>query len=561
MINTFVSSSVLILMVLVIRLIFRKRINPLLQYGLWGIVALRLVSVSFLSIFSMGTSFSVMNVAKSGTNLIHNASNVNHVLDGTAQASLLDNTVFIMDNVRTGVVVSGDGISKAAAIDWQLVLMIVWILGTIFFGAWLIYVNHRFGKTLRKGSSYLRSVFLNGGKELSIYVVEGLSSPCLFHIFSETAIFVPEKVAENEKQLQSAIAHEVSHYYHHDLLWSTLRCGLLAMYWIHPLVWVAAILSKRDCELACDYSVIKEMNKAERLAYGKLLVDFIQHSEKKTDIFQLATSMNSNTKGMKERITMIANNRKMKMTSLIIVITIAVISIGCTFTDAVDGSNLNETEFANQWADAYSQRDANTIHTLCDSMEVYLTIGDVAENGAYWLGMSSPWPWNGDYVIDIIDQNTIDIYYYFRTSNPSVYVAKETITIKKNQGAYKVTDDSWQHYDQIQSKADFEQAYRYGFPDFSAFASAYQIQADGGFGEGKERGEILRNPQSAALEQLNLANAKLTGIYTDPYAKKAVVKFAWEDGEVTINLIQPILLDENGNEQQGNIWIVVNESM
>ncbi|MBS6009934.1 MAG: hypothetical protein KH943_09415, partial [Haemophilus parahaemolyticus] len=35
-----------------------------------------------------------------------------------------------------------------------------------------------------------------------------------------------------------------------DHIWGGLRCILLCYYWINPLVWAAAFLSKRDCELS-----------------------------------------------------------------------------------------------------------------------------------------------------------------------------------------------------------------------------------------------------------------------------------------------------------------------
>ena len=49
MINTIISSSVLILIIFVIRFVFREKINPMVQYGLWGLVALRLVPCQLLN--------------------------------------------------------------------------------------------------------------------------------------------------------------------------------------------------------------------------------------------------------------------------------------------------------------------------------------------------------------------------------------------------------------------------------------------------------------------------------------------------------------------------------
>jgi len=92
----------------------------------------------------------------------------------------------------------------------------------------------------------------------------------------EVAIYISPKVAEDQEMLRFSIAHEICHYRHNDLIWAGMRCGLLAFYWFNPLVWMAAIMSKRDCELACDYSVLKHIGKNERLAYGSVLVDLIR---------------------------------------------------------------------------------------------------------------------------------------------------------------------------------------------------------------------------------------------------------------------------------------------
>jgi hypothetical protein len=418
-----------------------------------------------------------------------------------------------------------------------------------------------------KTGLFIEGPILKTTKLLSVYVVEGLDSPCLMGYKGEAAIYVPSEVAADQEKLRFAIAHELCHYKHHDLIWAIVRGGLLAFYWFNPLVWVAAIMSKRDCELACDYGVLKEIGKEDRLAYGRTLVDLISQTGHRSDVLQMATTMYGSTNGVKERITMIAKNKKMKTTTLIAVLLIAIFAVGCTFTAApnnVEGlsnDDKNEIEaFAIKWADAYSDRDAETIYGLCENKELYLTIGGVSENGEYWMGMSSPWPWNKDYVIDIVDSSHIDIYYYFRTSSPTVYTLKETVIIKEINGEYKAIEESWKSFDKIESKADFNEAYKYGFPDFSEFAAAYQSQADD-VKYNKGRKTILENPVSAAIDQLNLVGAKVSATYEDRTTDPAIfgVKFKWDDGEVEVKLIQPMLTDENGAKRQASIWIVVNE--
>lgn len=562
MINTIISSSVLILIILAIRFVFKGKINPMVQYGLWSLAALRLTAFSWLSLYPIKSALSVMNIAGNASETIRGASAVEQVIAGNAQAGFIDNAVLIMDNVKTGVMTSGDGISAAAAVDWQLVIMIIWATGTVVLGLWLIVINHRFNKKILEN----RTLLMSAGADLPVYVADGLDSPCLMGHGGEAAIYVTSEVAADKEKLRYAVAHELCHYKHHDLMWSVVRGGLLAFYWFNPLVWTAAIMSKRDCELACDYGVIKEIGKEDRLAYGKALVDLISHREQKNNVLRMATTMYGSAKGIKERVTMIVRNHKMKAPVLIAVVLIALLSVGFTFTAAPDHikalSSEEKTEigaFATEWADAFSERDAKTIYGLCENEALYLTIGDVSENGEYWMGISSPWPWDKDYVIDIVDSSTIEIYYYFRTSSPTVYAAKETVTIKKIKDEYKATGDSWKHFDTIESRADFDEAYKFGFPGLAEYAAAYQYQADDNADYNSGRKEILENPVTAAIEQLNLSEARMTSIYQDPYVKKAIVKFEWKDGEVTVNLIQPVLTYENGTERQATIWIVDNE--
>ena len=585
MIDTIISSSVLILIILTIRLVFKGKINPIVQYGLWSLVALRLAAFRLFDLRPVESAFSVMNAISSAEATIRGASDVEQVLAGHAEAEAIDNAVLIMNNVQTGVMTSGEGISAAAAIDWQLAMMIVWAVGAFAIVLWLIQVNRKFCKKIFENRVFLMSVRAdeNGKlaidekglihreadikttKLLSVYVVEGLDSPCLMGYKGEVAIYVSSEVAADQEKLRFAIAHELCHYKHHDLIWAIVRGGLLAFYWFNPLVWVAAIISKRDCELACDYGVLQEIGKEDRLAYGRTLVDLIRQSDHKGDVLQMATTMYGTTNGIKERITLIVKNKKMKATTLIAVLLIAILAVGCTFTSAqnnVEGlSNDDKKEieaFAIKWANAYSERDARTIHELCESDELYLTIGGIAENGEYWMGWSSPWPWHKDYVIDIEDDSTIHIYYYFRTSDPTISVGKETITVKKIEDAYKATQVTMKHFFSIESKADFDVAFEPGFPDFMKLAATYQAQADK---NAWDMTGILENPATAAIDQLNLVGAKVSGTYENRITDPAIfgVKFKWDDGEVEVKLIQPMLTDESGDKRQASIWIVVNE--
>ena len=54
--------------------------------------------------------------------------------------------------------------------------------------------------------------------------------------------------------------------------WALVRALCLVVWWFDPLVWLAAALSRRDGELACDEAVLKTLGPACRFDYGHTLL-------------------------------------------------------------------------------------------------------------------------------------------------------------------------------------------------------------------------------------------------------------------------------------------------
>ena len=73
--------------------------------------------------------------------------------------------------------------------------------------------------------------------------------------------------------LDYVIRHEMAHLRRHDHWWKPLGFLLLAVYWFHPLCWIAYILLCRDIEMACDERVVRDMGKSDIAAYSQALLD------------------------------------------------------------------------------------------------------------------------------------------------------------------------------------------------------------------------------------------------------------------------------------------------
>lgn len=212
------------------------------------------------------------------------------------------------------------------------ILYTVWLIGAVAMVLWFVLQNIWFYTRLRK----TREAADISSCLLPVYLSRHVKSPCLFGLF-RPAIYIHPHNLSDEETVQYILAHEETHYRHGDHLWSYLRCLCLALHWFNPLVWWAAVLSRRDCEIACDESTLNRIGDEHRKAYGNTLISMIEHSSKPSDLLCGATTMSSGESGIKERITMIATKPKMLISTLFAIMLITAAVVGCTFTGASRG--------------------------------------------------------------------------------------------------------------------------------------------------------------------------------------------------------------------------------
>lgn len=336
MMQWIVSSSLLVFVLIMLRLLLRGRIKPKLQYALWGLALVRLL---------MPLSFGSAPIS------VGNAVAQAPLMQEIQQAEQVEYFDYHLDGLATGYYSPAPNLEQTpdaggenepvtelfthAEADrlTQLraakeFLLCVWVGGMVVMGVVFFVSNLVFALRLRKTRKLLTK------DRLPIYVTEAAETPCLFGIF-RPAIYLTPAVAEEEHHRVYAVAHETTHYRHGDALWSVLRCLCLVVHWYNPLVWWAAVLSRADSEIACDESTIAVLGESQRADYGRVLIDMTCY--KKTDLFRAATTMTGSAKGLKERIKRIAKKPKMAIYTLIAVILVAVVAVGCTFTGAREG--------------------------------------------------------------------------------------------------------------------------------------------------------------------------------------------------------------------------------
>ena len=235
-----------------------------------------------------------------------------------------------------------------------------WYAGMAVMGCLLVGSNLRFSLTLRKKRRRLSPDVLPGDCSTPVYLVEDLASPCLCGLL-RPVIYINER-SLTPGRLTHILAHEQAHLRHGDHLWALLRMVCLCAYWFDPFVWWAAVLSRRDGELACDHSAIRRLGEDQRLEYGQTLVDMIVPGRALSGLLRTATTMTDKKRTMKERILLIAKRPQMAIATLVLVLlgtalaAVLAFSGGQDTTNASDSSSISRLSFSQPEGDSFLNR-------------------------------------------------------------------------------------------------------------------------------------------------------------------------------------------------------------
>lgn len=356
MIEWILTSSVLILVVLILRAVLRERISLGLRYALWGIVLIRLlvpfsfsdsaISVTGLARQPIAQIETIVNepirsdaydaaiaevTAQFFSQQVDPSTLSQEELDAAIRQNVYDQVTseqahnpapLTPDQIEAEVDSRMDGMYT---IDPVRILTVFWLAGAAVMCAVFLWSNARLALNLKRTREKLSI-----DHPLPVYMTDYVATPCLFGLF-RSAIYLPREAAESP-HMDHILAHEATHHRQGDHIWSALRCAALALHWYNPLAWIAASASKKDAELACDEATIARLGESQRTAYGETLISMTCARRDHKDLFLTATTMNTGKRTLKERVTMIAKHPKTAVYTLILLIAVMLIAVGCTFT-------------------------------------------------------------------------------------------------------------------------------------------------------------------------------------------------------------------------------------
>lgn len=144
--------------------------------------------------------------------------------------------------------------------------MIVYLVGVVLCGAWMAAQNVRFFRRMRSGDA---GTVGDAACAAPVRRVRGLRGSCTYGLL-HPSIAVPEDASGDNSALM--LLRERAHLAGRDTVWCVVRDLCCAVHWFNPLVWLAACVSRVDCELACDERVLAPLDPERREAYARALI-------------------------------------------------------------------------------------------------------------------------------------------------------------------------------------------------------------------------------------------------------------------------------------------------
>ncbi len=324
--KTSLVASLLVLIIIILRFIFQKRIKANYIYIMWLILLVRLI----FPLLSSGIESSV-----SVENVILN----DEIIEQYKGAAEKITPKYIEENYEYyfNEIKSKPNIPKIA--DKTIsVLSIIWIVGIIVILfipiiTYLTLLNQlKKSKTAVEDSINEASIKANkdigGLKKFSIVKSPLIDTPSLIGL-QEPMIILPEDYNKGYEDNYKIFLHEYIHYDKKHLLFQWFFWIIKAIYWFNPLIWVAHYLMKQDAEYVCDEKAVEIIG--DNKEYGNLILDFADSNN--DDNYMINTvGFSYKKKEIKNRITRIMNKKRNHIISRIICVLCIVLLIPVFFT-------------------------------------------------------------------------------------------------------------------------------------------------------------------------------------------------------------------------------------
>ncbi|RYY32510.1 MAG: hypothetical protein EOP59_19040, partial [Sphingomonadales bacterium] len=250
--ETLVATTVLMALVLIVRNPVARIFGPRAAYALWALPALRIVMPSLPG----WRLFYVPAIHLSGEHVgigLFDPVSAARMAAADAAAAPLAPVVAPM---------------QVETVHWQALLLAIWLGGALLWFGWQMLRYHGFLRHALRSS-----VLLSDECGIDVLITPQVDGPVAAGVTTRR-IFLPAdfmtRYTPAERHL--ALLHEGAHHDRCDIFANLVALGVLAVHWWNPLAHRAYRAFRADQELACDATVLADVERQDRHAYGSAVL-------------------------------------------------------------------------------------------------------------------------------------------------------------------------------------------------------------------------------------------------------------------------------------------------
>lgn len=172
---------------------------------------------------------------------------------------------------------------KRPALSIFTLLATVWLAGAIgclvrvALGLWQIHRVRRSGLPWRNAQMMTNDLARNAGfnRPVDVMVHEAIVGPMTCGVLRPAIVFPLDARTWSDADVRRAVTHELEHVRRRDWVTFCLARTMCAVYWFHPLVWIANRQLCVNAERACDDAVVRDDH---AVGYADQLVTLAERS-------------------------------------------------------------------------------------------------------------------------------------------------------------------------------------------------------------------------------------------------------------------------------------------
>lgn len=264
-IEALIASTLLMIVVLLLRAPVRRAFGPAVAYGLWLLPVARLLLPPVPGAGQLTSFFTPLIERLTGTHIVAGVIDPQHLPDDVVREAVLrahfDSAAGFVD----AAVVPPVAVEGGAPI--VSLLLALWLIGAVGFVGWHLIRYRRFVREMLDGAE--------GTSFGPVKVIESdtATGPLAFGIWRKYVAFprdFKDRYDADEQAL--ALAHELTHHARGDLIANWAALVVLGLHWFNPIAWRAFRAFRADQEMACDARVLAGRAANVRHAYGRAIV-------------------------------------------------------------------------------------------------------------------------------------------------------------------------------------------------------------------------------------------------------------------------------------------------